>query len=257
MKCFNIQRFKQLLKWTYRHDKHEWMHQVLSAVLGTSLCFAFIRFSVTESNDTHFDIFPPIIIMFLIIDGVITASAMHYAMKTDDDWRSLTMLPASNLEKFLARYLSSITMAVGILLTIPVGDAVQYLTSLIYDAPNAQSVIAYAYNTTAFSSMTKFEHWSSIILSLLAMHSIYLLGANFFRTRKYSWVFTSIAFWIVGAIITGLIYWNTDGFKVTSADIKMTSWPGTLMNIAIIIICYWLSFRLFCRRQLIAKFINH
>lgn len=257
MKCFNIQRFKQLLKWTYRHDKHEWMHQVLSAVLGTSLCFAFIRFSVTESNDTHFDIFPPIIIMFLIIDGVITASAMHYAMKTTDDWRSLTMLPASNLEKFLARYLSSITMAVGILLTIPVGDAVQYLTSLIYDAPNAQSVIAYAYNTTAFSSMTKFEHWSSIILSLLAMHSIYLLGANFFRTRKYSWVFTSIAFWIVGAIITGLIYWNTDGFKVTSADIKMTSWPGTLMNIAIIIICYWLSFRLFCRRQLIAKFINH
>lgn len=257
MKCFNIQRFKQLLKWTYRHDKHEWMHQVLSAVLGTSLCFAFIRFSVTESNDTHFEIFPPLLAMFLIIDGVITASGMHYAMKTTDDWRSLTMLPASNLEKFLARYLSSITMAVGILLTIPVGDAVQYLTSLIYDAPNAQSVIAYAYNTTAFSSMTKYEHWSSIILSLLAMHSIYLLGANFFRTRKYSWVFTSIAFWIVGAIITGLIYWNTDGFKVTSADIKMTSWPGTLMNIAIIIICYWLSFRLFCRRQLIAKFINH
>ena len=231
MKCFNIQRFKQLLKWTYRHDKHEWMHQVLSAILGTSLCFAFIRLGIADSSGTHFDIFPPIIAMFLIIDGVITASGMHYAMKTTDDWRSLTMLPASNLEKFLARYLSSITMAVGILLTIPVGDAVQYLTSLIYDAPNA--------------------------LSLLAMHSIYLLGANFFRTRKYSWVFTSIAFWIVGAIITGLIYWNTDGFKVTSADIKMTSWPGTLMNIAIIIICYWLSFRLFCRRQLIAKFINH
>ena len=134
MKCFNIQRFKQLLKWTYRHDKHEWMHQVLSAVLGTSLCFAFIRLGVADSSETHFEIFPPIIAMFLIIDGVITASGMHYAMKTTDDWRSLTMLPASNLEKFLARYLSSITMAVGILLTIPVGDAVQYLTSLIYDA---------------------------------------------------------------------------------------------------------------------------
>ena len=257
MKCFNIQRFKQLLKWTYRHDKHEWMHQVLSAVLGTSLCFAFIRLGVAESSETHFEIFPPLLAMFLIIDGVITASGMHYAMKTTDDWRSLTMLPASNLEKFLARYLSSITMAVGILLTIPVGDAVQYLTSLIYDAPNAQSVIAYVYNSAAFSFLTKYEHWSSVILSFLALHSMYLLGANFFRTRKYSWVFTSIAFWIVGAIITGLIYWNTDGFKVTSADIKMTSWPGTLMNIAIIIICYWLSFRLFCRRQLIAKFINH
>ena len=257
MKCFNIQRFKQLLKWTYRHDKHEWMHQVLSAVLGTSLCFAFIRLGVADSSETHFEIFPPIIAMFLIIDGVITASGMHYAMKTTDDWRSLTMLPASNLEKFLARYLSSITMAVGILLTIPVGDAVQYLTSLIYDAPNAQSVLAYVYNSSAFSFLTKYEHWYYVILSLLAFHSMYLLGANFFRTRKYSWVFTSIAFWIVGAIITGLIYWNTDGFKVTSADIKMTSWPGTLMNIAIIIICYWLSFRLFCRRQLIAKFINH
>ena len=71
MKCFNIQRFKQLLKWTYRHDKHEWMHQVLSAVLGTSLCFAFIRLGVADSSETHFEIFPPIIAMFLIIDGVI------------------------------------------------------------------------------------------------------------------------------------------------------------------------------------------
>lgn len=257
MKCFNIQRFKQLLKWTYRHDRHEWVHQVLSAVLGTSLCFASIRLGVAESSETHFEIFPPLLAMFLIIDGVISASGMHYAMKTTDDWRSLTMLPASNLEKFLARYLSSITMAVGILLTIPVGDAVQYLTSLIYDAPNAQSVIAYVYNTTAFSFLTKYEHWYSIILSLLAFHSIYLLGANFFRTRKYSWVFTCIAFWIVGAIITGLIYWHTDGFKVTGTDFKITSWPGTLLNIAIIIICYWLSFRLFCRRQLIAKYINH
>ena len=227
MKCFNIQRFKQLLKWTYRHDKHEWMHQVLSAVLGTSLCFAFIRLGVADSSETHFEIFPPIIAMFLIIDGVITASGMHYAMKTTDDWRSLTMLPASNLEKFLARYLSSITMAVGILLTIPVGDAVQYLTSLIYDAPNAQSVIAYAYNTTAFSSMT-----------------------------KYSWVFASIVLWLLFAIIAGLIYLRTDGFKATLC-VDAPTWPGTLMNIAIIIVCYWLSFRLFCRRQLIAKYINH
>lgn len=245
-----------MLNWTFSHDRQEWIHHILSAALGLSLCFAFIRFSVTESNDTHFDIFPPIIIMFLIIDGVITASGMHYAMKTDDDWRSLTMLPASNLEKFLTRYLSSLSAAVGILLTIPLGDAVQYLTSLIYDAPNAQSVLAYAYNTTAFSSMTKFEHWSSIILSFLAIHSMYLLGANFFRTRKYSWVFTSIVLWLLSAIIAGVIYWRTDGFNVTGAGFKVTSWSGTLMNIAIIIICYWLSFRLFCRRQLIAKYIN-
>ena len=245
-----------MLNWTFSHDRQEWIHHILSAALGLSLCFAFIRFSVTESNDTHFDIFPPIIIMFLIIDGVINASGMHYAMKTDDDWRSLTMLPASNLEKFLARYLSSLSSAVGILLTIPLGDAVQYLTSLIYDAPNAQSVLAYAYNTTAFSSMTKFEHWSSIILSFLAIHSMYLLGANFFRTRKYSWVFTSIVLWLLSAIIAGVIYWRTDEFNVTGAGFKVTSWPGTLMNIAIIIICYWLSFRLFCRRQLIAKYIN-
>ena len=256
MKCFNIQRFKQLLKWTYRHDKHEWMHQVLSAVLGTSLCFAFIRLGVADSSETHFEIFPPLLAMFLIIDGVITASGMHYAMKTTDDWRSLTMLPASNLEKFLARYLSSITMAVGILLTIPVGDAVQYLTSLIYDAPNAQSVLAYVYNSSAFSFLTKYEHWYNVILSLLAFHSMYLLGANFFRTRRYSWVFASIVLWLLFAIIAGLIYLRTDGFKATLC-VDAPSWPGTLMNITIIILCYWLSFRLFCRRQLIAKYINH
>ena len=256
MKCFSIKRFKRLLNWTFSHDRQEWIHHILSAALGLSLCFAFIRFSVTESNDTHFDIFPPIIIMFLIIDGVITASGMHYAMKTDDDWRSLTMLPASNLEKFLARYLSSLSAAVGILLTIPLGDAVQYLTSLIYDAPNARSVIAYAFNTNAFSFLTEYEYWYNIILSFLAMHSMFLLGANFFRTRKYSWVFTALVIWIVGMIITGIIYWRTNGFNVTGVEFEGSSWSGTLINIAIIIVCYWLSFRLFCRRQLIAKYIN-
>ena len=74
MKCFNIQRFKQLLKWTYRHDKHEWMHQVLSAVLGTSLCFAFIRLGVAESSETHLEIFPPLLAMFLIAQSDDAAS---------------------------------------------------------------------------------------------------------------------------------------------------------------------------------------
>lgn len=255
MKCFSIKRFKRLLNWTFSHDRHEWIHQILSAALGMSLCFAFIRLGVNGS-DNSFEIFPPIILMMITIDGVITASGMHYAMKTTDDWRSLTMMPASNLEKFLARYLSSITVAVGILLTIPLGDAVQYLTSLIYDASNARSVIVYLFNTSAFSFLTKYEYWHGIILSLLAMHSMYLLGANFFRTRKYSWVFTSLVIWILVMIIAVLIMGrSTDGFQVTTSDIS--SWPGTLINIAIIIVCYWLSFRLFCRRQLIAKYINH
>lgn len=256
MKCFSIQRFKRLLIWTYKHDKHEWMHQVLSAALGVSLCFAFIRLGASHSDGNRLEIFPPIICMFLIIDGVITASGIHYAMKTTDDWRSLTMLPASNLEKFLARYLSAITVAVGILLTIPVGDAVQYLTSLIYDAPNAQSVLAYAYNSSPFSFFTKYEHWYNVILSFLALHSMYLLGANFFRTRRHSWVFASLVLWVVSAIIAGLIYLRSDDYKAT-LYVNAPSWPGTLINIAIIIVCYWLSFRLFCRRQLIAKYINH
>ena len=257
MKCFRIQRFKRLLKWTYRHDRHEWMHQVLSATLVISLCFAFFRLSVAHSDGGRLDPFHPMIIMILIVDGIMTASNIHFAMKTTDDWRCLAMLPASSLEKFFVRYLSAITMAVCILLTIPVGDAVQYLTSLIYDAPNAQSVLVSLYNSSAFSFLTKYEHWHSIILSFLAMHSIYLLGANFFRTRKYSWVFTSLVLWVTGTIIAGVLYWCTDGFKVTNTDFKITSWQGTLMNIAIIIVCYWLSFRLFCRRQLIAKYINH
>jgi hypothetical protein len=54
----------------------------------------------------------------------------------------------------------------------------------------------------------------------------------------------------------GLIYLLTDGFKATLC-VNAPTWPGTLMSIAIIIVCYWLSFRLFCRRQLIAKYINH
>ena len=254
MKSFNINRFKRLVCWTYRHDRHEFIHQFLSFLLGITLCFVFLRMGVGRSNG-NFTVFAITIFMCIIIDGIVTASNMNYSMKTLDDWRGYMMLPASNLEKFLTRYLSSLLTAITLLLAFPLADAAQYLTSLIYDSGNAQSAIAYAINNGNLSSFMKYQQAHCVVLSFLAFHSIYLLGANFFRSYKYSWVFTSI---VVFTLFILFAIWMEKHYNGhVSIDTNNSTWIGTVSSIVIIIICYWLSFRLFCRRQLIAKYINH
>ena len=50
MKNFNITRFKRLVRWTYEHDKHEFVRSQLMGLLGFTLCLIFFQIGTPASQ---------------------------------------------------------------------------------------------------------------------------------------------------------------------------------------------------------------
>ena len=88
----------------------------------------------------------------------------------------------------------------------------------------------------------------------LLLHSFYALGATFFRSRKFNWVLTTIIL-ILGI---GLIAWLfNDGKADSESNMSLEAIIAfDVMAGLWAIFNFWLSYRLFCRTQVIGKFVN-
>ena len=255
MKNFNIKRFKCLLRWTYEHDKHEFVRSQLMGLLGFTLCLIFFQIGTPASQGYRMGIIAYVI--GITVGIICTGSNMYYSMKTRDDWRALTLLPASNLEKFLARYASALLMTVAIFAIILMADVIQYVFWMIVRPSTETFIISRFLNGSlgmAFSLFTQTE-WMSFGCLVWMLHSFYLLGYNFFRNTKYSWVLTTLALIILTAGIVSLLTWL---FPHTGNTIEISSddWVAPTLALMVTVFNYWLAYRLFCRRQLMGIFIN-
>ena len=102
------------------------------------------------------------------------------------------------------------------------------------------------------------------MLLAIWVHTFFLFGANLFRSVKYSWVFTTL---IIVAIIALLVcVWSfgssdayengysfgqmVHNFLLNNAAVMYVVLP--LLSVFNVV----LSYLLFCRRQLIGRFIN-
>ena len=95
---------------------------------------------------------------------------------------------------------------------------------------------------------------NSAIIVIAWIHSFYALGATFFRSRKFNWVLTTIA-----AILLGMLQAWFFPFEERTADVE--TMVSDLLIVDIVAACwivlnFWLSYKLFCRTQLKAKWVN-
>ncbi len=250
MKNFNIKRFKCLLRWTYEHDRAEFVKSTLWGIIGMILCVVLIQWGQSHT-ETPNKVGMMAMLLGFLTGVVITGSNMHYCMKTRDDWRMLSVLPASNLEKFLARYASSLLMMVGVFVALAVADVTQYLVILVLNSEKATLLGNYFLHSSAFHMITdgSFAGNVGIASFVLMLHSCYLVGGNFFRNTKYGWVFTTMTLVLLGVLLGSLLAWLKPEFSVPAQFLTALCLLVTVFN-------YWLAYRLFCRRQLIDKFVN-
>ena len=256
MKNFNIKRFGHVLRWTYEHDRHEFVRSTLMGIQGLTVCMVFIQIGQIHSARTNMVGALALMIGFFVTI-ICTGSNMHYSMKTRDDWRTLSVLPASNMEKFLARYASSLLMMLGGFAALVVADVAQYLLMLIMNSKMTTLLGSYILQSNTFRMIAE----DSIVDHLqfgcfvLMLHSCYLVGCNFFRNTKYGWVFTTLALIVLGIVVVTLIV-KLMPEAPTSVTVGSGDWLITVLCLLFTAFNYWLAFRLFCRRQLIGKFIN-
>ena len=193
-----------------------------------------------------------------IITIVIGPSLMFYSMRGKHDRQTLLMLPTSNLEKYLMRYSTWILLVPILFLAFFAADLIQYVVNWLVGRDYTTFVTTHflfnehlvSWRTHVWNELSEDGGFNRYFTGLW-LHSVYALGATFFRSRKFNTIFTTIII-IVG--LMGFVWAFGGESKVVTASSSYT--VDYVIWSVLTVLNFWLSYRLFCRTQVIGRFVN-
>ena len=259
---FNFNRFKQLACWSLTNDKSYFLRNYFQVLVSATLVFlAFTTGFIGYPGPNNHNVCGVISLLMMGGAVVVGPSMMFQSMKGKHSTESLLMLPASNFEKYLVRWSTWLIILPLTILALFTADLIQYFFNLALRTDYVAFVISdYAKiveTIFAFHAIGGMYAWETIITSfitILWLQSFYAVGGTFFRSHKHAWILTTISFILFFMILR----WVFNGGSVT-----VPSDDSTLVKVAIeavrilwIMFNYWLSYRLFCRTQVIGKWVN-
>ena len=280
MSTFNITRFSQALKCQYMNSRKDWM--LVFGIYTIALSFLnilFVRSTSFDGGDYHDvvakhgvaymeDAYPILIkgiavfdIIFFGIGMLFCASFLFYHLKKKSWCSAYLMWPASNLEKYLVSLVLNVVMAaIGTIICIIIADALRVLV----DALSGRIVVwaipmIFDLKTLNLNPLIA---WGPFLSEILLIHAAYILGGTLFRKQQF--VLTTIAIVIIGYIM--VFTWHSpviDNANLFDLDEKGKSLPNAWFYVVSIggylltALCYWLSYKIFCRMQVINnKWLN-
>ena len=259
---FNLNRFGKLARWSLTNDKKYHIKSFFQNLVIFTLVFVFFTSVDVKWNQQNANYFPCSLaaIVAIGVTLILGSSFMFYSMDRKHDMQTLLMLPASNLEKYLVRYASWIILLPIQLVAFFAADVVQYVYGLVVGHEELRFVTSAVMDMLGnmWHQIPAEKHYVVVIgLALLAvwLHSVYALGATFFRSRKFNGVLSMLVIILIGM----LILWLTPDQSALQYDEKSSTQEfvmGNVIYIGWILLNFWLSYRLFCRTQVIGKFVN-
>lgn len=206
------------------------------------------------------------VLMIFSIAMYMMATQIFMVMKTTGQREQFLMLPASNLEKYISRFLfSTLGAAVAMITAIVVADLVQLIFSFLLLPGHHQSVclstmaLLWKIWTTFIESI---DSTGALLLSLLIVtcgvlvHSFFILCGTLFR--KHTIVVTTILFIAMTYLVIYVIE-SVPGTITTCLNHGDNSWLFSLLIAELLLggFQYWLSYKVFTRMQVICnKWIN-
>jgi len=261
MKQFDIKRFGKLARWSLVNDKKYFIKSFLQ--IFAVLVFFFLFFTHVMREHTPADGYKVccfIVVTMLIATFVVGPSFMFYSMEGKHDRQTLLMLPASNLEKYLMRYATWMLLLPLYLVALLGADVLQY----VFNQLVGREYVAFV-TSTVVDSISRMQQdipddvhsmfWNSLWLLAVWFHSLYALGATFFRTRKFNWVLTTLVI-ILLTILQAWAYPYEEFVSDRNASTTTDSLLTDLVALCWVVLNFWLSYKLFCRQQVIGKFVN-
>ena len=254
---FNFNRFGKLAKWSLTSDRSYYVRgfmQVLVILTLIYLAFTtnFFKFTVNGLSNPYLSC-STITILLFFITLIIGPSLMFQSMKDKHDRQTLLMLPASNFEKYIMRYSTWIILIPLYLIAFFAADLIQYLVNVI--GGNEDVMFVAAKMVDKFGDMgqkaSAYPRNEMIIIYILLfwLHSAYALGATFFRSHKFSAIFTTVVIIVIGMFFTWISKYVDDDSPQAFKCMALIYGVWALVN-------FWLSFKLFCRTQVKGKFVN-
>lgn len=169
--------------------------------------------------------------------------------------RGLLMLPASNLEKYITHYaftwLFFLSLSGGIL----IADILQYAVHTMMGHEGARLMIQELVQGKLLERIVGSVNTSLVLFSwgtiVVWLHSVFALGATFFKSYKQGINLTISLLFVFGLMIFALF-----GFGI----VVETWWNNVLLfNVLFLLLTpvnFLLSYYFFCRQQITARFIN-
>ena len=257
---FNLNRFGKLVRWSLTMDRRWFVKNTLSWLVVFTLIFLFFT-CVTrfDGQPASLASYGACASMMLFTTGAILVlgpTMMFNSMRGKHDDQRLMMLPASNLEKYLMRYSYWLLLLPSFAGSFVVADLLQYLVNWLLGHEGRMLVMQYMGSPQLHIGGVPRPLGLCIVLTFVWLHSCYALGATFFRSHKYSWILTSATLIVLGVIL-GALWPHDDIARSISSDTAINLvrlWD--VIYIFLIALNFWLSYRFFCRQQVIGRFVN-
>lgn len=270
---FQFSRLLMVMRW----DMFTNLKSYLNMMLG--MTFALLPFFIMQlyQLSKQYQLFPDTIdlsywgmsqyvLMIFSIAMYMMATQIFMVMKTTGQREQFLMLPASNLEKYISRFLfSTLGAAVAMITAIVVSDLVQLIFSFLLLPGHHQSVclstmaLLWKIWTTFIENI---DSTGALLLSLLIVtcgvlvHSFFILCGTLFR--KHTIVVTTILFIAMTYLVIYVIE-SVPGTITTCLNHGDNSWLFSLLIAELLLggFQYWLSYKVFTRMQVICnKWIN-
>ena len=260
MKKFDINRFGKVMSRLILVRRRSIIKLFAGFLIGffviAIMYLPFFYWSVMSAADIRSRLWriTPFISVVFAMSFFIIATFIISDLDTRQQRLNEMMLPATNIEKFLARIiLVSVVYPLLIAIAFIAADGLQQLTTMLIFYGGRASLVATWYEYCQ-SSSTGSPLWVRAGIVLLT-NSFALLGGMFFR--KAAWLKTLISLFV---IITGiaislttfayLLYEHTD-YELVLTDDTLSSIIGNLICLGLIVLMYWSSYKIYTRLQVI------
>jgi hypothetical protein len=272
MKNFNINRFFQTLKWMIIDNKQKLMLWTAGSTVGVFLLQFFFFYVSPHSTEFQYrqttEMVMSVCAFFVMLAVLIAVSGLFGEYATKQRRCLLLMLPASNLEKFLSAIVySSIVSVACILLAFVLGDTLRMLTMALFFHLPLYSGIG-TFFSTIFSvdlSGAPISVWELVLFMILVnvlIHATYTLGGTLFR--KWPFIITAVIQYVVLMLLVVFVAFLHRNFDISipmrlieMVNSHLLFYIACFFLAAVSALFYWLSYRIFCRMQIIGhKWVN-
>lgn len=276
MNSIDINRFGKALRWVISVNFRSLLMWTLGLILGVFLGETMVRAMITTTTpqETHTTgILAGFFVVYIIIGVVVGICNLFVELNKKPRRQAFLMLPATNLEKFLAASVyATVSGFVMMHLSFIVGDTLRVaFRALFYGDswntfifPELAKMMSFdgvaAYHTLGYRLMGL----AFLVFGLTWLHSFYTLGGTLFR--KYAFVISSL---VLVAGFTMLI-WFSKYHEINMFSNYYIEGVGRVEKVGTItyiltaffavfsIVNYWLSFHIFKGFELITnKWMNY
>ncbi len=261
MNDFSIKRTGNIARLLWPMYKADIVKRPLFLMAGISLYMVAIGYTHGQKHDFSdmSRIYEGASFMFFgfIMGCIISPLGMFYPyakIKEKYQNRGLLMLPASNLEKYITHYAFVWLNIFSILSGILIADLTQYAVHTMMGHEGAMLIIQYMVPSKIFETFfgnvntpMVFHPWRAIAVWL---HSFCALGVTFFKSYKRGAYLTLLTLFVFGMLILALFGFDFIAFWWRNVQFF------NAMFLLFTPVNFLLSYHLFCRQQITARFIN-